>query len=160
MHLSQKIQPVGNPWGSNHPASAYLDTFPFDLVDIGLEYGEFKGKLNVFEAGSKQNNKVSTLANQVGQMLLQCSEFTTGGSTECLNRSHLFKICLKRLFKKLCKLQKLKRPTENDDEVVFVPELLSYFAIQNLTLFLQETNSDHPIQVVTLFTCPKVVFDL
>ena len=93
-------------------------------------------------------------------MLLQCSEFTQGGSTECLNRSHLFKICLKRLFKKLCKLQKLKRPSENDDEVVFVPELLSDYAIQNLTLFLQESNGDHPIQVVTLFTCPKVVFDL
>jgi hypothetical protein len=122
-----------------------LDTFPFDLVDIGLDYGEFKGKLNVFEAGSKQNNKVSTLANQVGQMLLQCGEFTQGGSTECLNRSHLFKMCLKRLFKKLCKLQKLKRPSENDDEVVFVPELLSNYAIENLSLFLQETNAEHSI---------------
>jgi hypothetical protein len=44
-----------NSWGTNtaSEASAYLDTFPFDLVDIGLEYGEFKGKMNVFEAGSK-----------------------------------------------------------------------------------------------------------
>lgn len=33
--------------------SAYLDTLPFDLVDIGVEYGEFKGKINLWEAGSK-----------------------------------------------------------------------------------------------------------
>jgi hypothetical protein len=57
----------------------------------------------------------------------------------------MFKICLKRLFKKLCKLQKLKRPSENDDEVVFVPEMLSDYAIENLTLFLQETEGDRPI---------------
>ena len=115
----------------------------------------------MFEAGSKQNYKISTLANQVGQMLLQCSQATQGATTACLNRSHMFKMCLKRLFKKLCKLQKLKRPSQNDEEVIFVPELLSDYAVHGLEMFLQENNDgSQAIQVVTLFTCPKVVFNL
>jgi len=72
----------------------------------------------------------------------------------------MFKMCMKRLFKKLCKLQKLKRTDEHNEEVIFVPELLSSYAVENIELFLQEENSENPIQIVTLFTCPKVVFNL
>jgi hypothetical protein len=33
--------------------SSYSELLPFPLVDIGVDYGEFLGRLHVFESGSK-----------------------------------------------------------------------------------------------------------
>lgn len=54
-------------------ASAYSDILPFEMVDIGVDYGDFHGHLKVFESGSKQYIKISTLTNQLMNMLLACS---------------------------------------------------------------------------------------
>ncbi len=54
-------------------ASAYIDTLPFELVDMHVDYGFFKDVLSVYEIGSKQNQKISTHLYQIGSMLKECS---------------------------------------------------------------------------------------
>ena len=61
----------------------------------------------------------------------------------------MFKLYLKKLFKKLCKLVKLNSEAS---EVYFVPELVSDEA---LTLF--RTNIKPGMQVCTLFMTPRLL---
>lgn len=89
-------------------ASSYIDTLPFELVDIGFDYGDFKGQVNIWDVGSKQNFKISSLLAYVLNVIKKCKESTQDRSTSQLNRSHIFKLCLKRLLKKLCKLYATK----------------------------------------------------
>lgn len=136
-------------------ASSYLDILPFELVDISLDYGDFRGIVNVFEVGSKQNFKITTLINQVVNMLQTCSQATSGHNTLLLNKSYMFKMCLKRLFKKLCKLQKLK---SSNNKVIFVPELITDISVADFESVMNSLPSDTDrIELCTLCTCPKIV---
>ena len=98
-------------------ASSYTDILPFELVDIAVDYGRHIDNLHVWEVGSKQNKKISTLLCSTVDMLKRCGEETEGGKTKELNSSHLFKMCLKRLIKKLCKL--ILNNTEITGQVIF-----------------------------------------
>jgi hypothetical protein len=100
----EKVQLLEEETTGAGVSGTFEDTLPFELVDIHVDYGDFKDMLNVFEVGSKQNHKISSLLQQTFRMLEHCSEASMGTSTEQLSKSHLFKICLKRLLKKLCKL--------------------------------------------------------
>lgn len=131
-------------------------------MDIGVDYGEFKGRLHVYESGSKQNFKISTLTNHLANMLLQCSQASTGSTTKQLNQSYMFKLCLKKLFKKVCKLQGLKRTSDTQTEVLFLPELLSDVSVARLYKMLElfDDGSAEPLHILTLVTCPKVLSNL
>lgn len=71
--MSLAIKKEKNDESMISAASSYLDILPFELVDISLDYGDFRGIVNVFEVGSKQNFKITTLINQVVNMLQTCS---------------------------------------------------------------------------------------
>lgn len=94
-----------------------------------VDYGFFKDVLIVYEIGSKQNQKISTHLYQIASMLKECSQYTLNSGTLQLNKSHMFKVCLKRVLKKLCKLYMYKRNDQEQRGVVFFPELLSEKAI-------------------------------
>ena len=55
-------------------ASAYIDTLPFELVDIGFDYGDFKGQVNIWDVGSKQNFKISSLLAYVLNVIKKCKK--------------------------------------------------------------------------------------
>ena len=135
-------------------ASSYRDNLPFELVDLGVDYGEFKGLVTVWEAGSKQNFKISTLLNHVNSMLANCIISTSDEATIHLNQSHMFKMCLKRLFKKLSKLY---QQSGDKDDVIFMPELISAEA---LSQFRQKLDKFKQVKVCTLVTCPNTISQL
>ena len=71
-------------------------------------------------------------------MLQSCSQATSGFNTMCLNQSHMFKMCLKRLFKKLCKLQKLQNSNSSEvQSVLFFPELISDISVADFEKKIQ-----------------------
>ena len=68
----------------------------------------------------------------------------------------MFKMCLKKLFKKLCKLLLMKSKDQNN--VVFLPELVSDEAMRRLDQILVKPHEN--VQVLSLFSCPKVLNSL
>lgn len=53
-NLEIKLQKDQEDAAGNLSPSAYIDTLPFELVDIHKDYGYFKNVIT-FESGSKQN---------------------------------------------------------------------------------------------------------
>lgn len=66
-------------------------------------------------------------------------------------------MCLKRLFKKLCKLQKLSTSNPNESpSVLFLPELISDISVAEFERKMQKIQQSK-VDVCTLMTSPKVL---
>jgi hypothetical protein len=79
--------------------------------------------VNLFDSGSKQNGKISTMINQLMTMFQQC--LTESKVTKSLNQSYMFKLCLKKLIKKVCKLSIASQKPDEKCSVIFCAELIS-----------------------------------
>lgn len=63
-------------------ATAAEELPSFELVDISVDYGRFKGQLNVFEAGNSQNHKIYTLILNLFRLLRSIENESGNGSVE------------------------------------------------------------------------------
>jgi len=87
-------------------------------------------------------------------LIERCQLATVGENTTVLDQSHLFKTCMKKLYKKLVKL--IQSKSQITGQLVFTPELVTETSYNKMKQTLTDLKLQGSFRLVTLATCPTI----